>query len=53
MVRAIGTGSTMGVLAAKAADLGNLAYDIAMFANRAGSVLTPTVIDELKNAAQP
>ena len=53
VVRAIGTGSTMGVLAAKAADLGNLAYDIAMFANRAGSVLTPTVIDELKNAAQP
>lgn len=52
VVRTIGTGSTMGVLAAKAADLGNLAYDIAMFANQAGSVLTPTVIDELKNAAQ-
>lgn len=49
LVRSIGPGSAMGVLASAEANLGNLAYDMAMFANRAGAVLTPTLIDELKN----
>ena len=38
----------MGVLAGKEANLGNLAYDMAMFANRIASILTPALIDELK-----
>lgn len=48
LVSAIGPGSVLGVIAKKDANLGNLAYDIAMFANRARSVLTPQTIDELK-----
>src|SRR5262245_2189957 len=41
LVSAISPGSALGVLANKDANLGNLAYDMAMFANRAGAVLTP------------
>jgi predicted regulator of Ras-like GTPase activity (Roadblock/LC7/MglB family) len=52
LVRSMGVSSVMGVLADKTANLGNLAYDMAMFANRAGTVLTPALIKELKNAAQ-
>jgi len=48
LVSAISPGSALGVLARKDANLGNLAYDMAMFANRAGAVLTPQLIDELK-----
>jgi predicted regulator of Ras-like GTPase activity (Roadblock/LC7/MglB family) len=48
LVSAISPGSVLGVIAKKDANLGNLAYDIAMFANRARSVLTPQTIDELK-----
>jgi predicted regulator of Ras-like GTPase activity (Roadblock/LC7/MglB family) len=48
LVSAISTGSALGVLASRDANLGNLAYDMAIFANRAGSVLTPQLIDELK-----
>jgi predicted regulator of Ras-like GTPase activity (Roadblock/LC7/MglB family) len=48
LVCAISAGSALGVLAAKSANLGALAYEMAMFANRAGSVLTPGLIDELK-----
>ena len=52
LVRSIGVGSSMGVLAGKAANLGNLAYDMALFANRAGGVLTPALVDELKTTVQ-
>ena len=52
LVSAIGPGSALGVLAGKGANLGNLAYDMAMFANRAGAVLTPALIDELKSTVQ-
>jgi predicted regulator of Ras-like GTPase activity (Roadblock/LC7/MglB family) len=48
LVSAISPASMLGVLAGKEANLGNLAYDMAMFANRAGGVLTPQLIDELK-----
>jgi predicted regulator of Ras-like GTPase activity (Roadblock/LC7/MglB family) len=48
LVSAISTGSTLGVLASREANLGNLAYDMAIFANRAVSVLNPQLIDELK-----
>jgi uncharacterized protein len=48
LVSALSIGSTVGVLASKDADLGVLAYEMAMFANRAGDVLTPQLIEELK-----
>ncbi len=52
LVSAISPGSALGVLASKDANLGNLAYDMAMFANRAGAVLTPQLIDELKTTVR-
>ena len=52
IVSAISPGSALGVLANKDANLGNLAYDMAMFANRAGAVLTPQLIDELKTTVR-
>lgn len=50
LVATISTGSALGVLASKQADLGTIAYEMAVFANRAGRVLTPQLIDELKNS---
>jgi hypothetical protein len=47
-VSTLSVGSSLGVLATKEANLGVLAYEMAMFANRAGDVLTPQLIDELK-----
>lgn len=49
LVSAISAGAVLGVLAAKSANLGQLAYEMAMFANRAGGVLTPGLIEELKS----
>jgi len=48
MVSAIGVGSALAVLASREANLGNLAYEMAMFANRTGAVLTPQLIRQLK-----
>jgi uncharacterized protein len=48
LVSAISVGSSLGVLATKEANLGVLAYEMAMFANRTGTVLTPQLIEELK-----
>lgn len=48
LVSTIGVGSSLGVLARKEANLGGLAYEMVMFANRAGTVLTPQLIEELK-----
>jgi predicted regulator of Ras-like GTPase activity (Roadblock/LC7/MglB family) len=52
LVSSIGPACALGVLAGKEANLGNLAYDMAMFANRAGAVLTPGLIDELKTTVR-
>jgi uncharacterized protein len=52
LVSSMGPGSALGVLASKDANLGNLAYDMAMFSNRASSVLTPALIDELKTTVK-
>ncbi|GGM37641.1 roadblock/LC7 domain-containing protein [Dactylosporangium sucinum] len=49
LVSAISVGAALSVLAAKSANLGQLAYEMAMFANRAGAVLTPGLIEELKS----
>jgi predicted regulator of Ras-like GTPase activity (Roadblock/LC7/MglB family) len=48
LVSAISSGATLGVLASRAANLGNLAYEMAVFANRAGEVISPALIEELK-----
>ncbi len=53
LVSAISVGSALGVLANRSANLGTLAYEMAMFANRAGSVLTPDLIEELKVTVGP
>lgn len=47
IVTGIRDGSLMCVLADHHADIGDLAYEIAVFADRAGEVLTPAVRDEL------
>ena len=48
LVSAISAGSALGVLATRSANLGNLAYEMAVFANRAGEVISPQLIEELK-----
>jgi uncharacterized protein len=52
LVSSISSGSAMGVLATRSANLGTLAYEMAMFANRTGSVLTPQLVEELKAAVE-
>ncbi|MBC3843504.1 dynein regulation protein LC7 [Streptacidiphilus sp. 4-A2] len=49
LVSAIGHGSVLGVVASKEAKLGNIAYEMTLFANRAGAALSPQLIIELKN----
>jgi len=48
MVCTISAGCILGVLTNKQANLGTVAYEMAMFANRSAAVLTPRLIDELK-----
>jgi uncharacterized protein len=48
LVCTISVGCSLGVLASKRASLGSLAYEMAIFANRAGPILTPQLIEELK-----
>lgn len=50
LVCTISVGCSLGVLASKQASLGTIAYEMAMFANRASSVLNPALIEELKNS---
>ena len=51
VVCTISIGCSLGVLANKQASLGTIAYEMAMFANRASEVLTPALVEELKNSA--
>jgi uncharacterized protein len=48
LVSSISVGAALGVLASRQANLGNLAYEMAVFANRAGEVISPQLIEELK-----
>src|SRR5262245_32039595 len=41
LVSAISTGSVLGVIAEQSANLGTLAYEMTLFANKAGAALTP------------
>lgn len=52
LITAISTGSVLGVIADRTANLGTVAYEMTLFATRAGAALTPTLIAELKNAVQ-
>jgi uncharacterized protein len=52
LIAAISAGSVLGVIADRSANLGTVAYEMTLFASRAGSALTPHLIIELKNAAQ-
>lgn len=47
-VTGISDGSLLCVLTGKSVDIGAVAYEMAMFAERAGEVLTPEVREELK-----
>jgi predicted regulator of Ras-like GTPase activity (Roadblock/LC7/MglB family) len=49
-VVAISGGSTMGVVAAKDCDLGQVGYEITLLVDRVGPQLTPALISELKNS---
>ena len=48
-VTGIRDGSLMCVVTTQEADIGTIGYEMAMFADRAGAVLTPDVRDELKS----
>ena len=49
IIGTINEGSVLGVVTGKDHDLGLVVYEMTMFADRAGRVLTPALIDELKN----
>jgi predicted regulator of Ras-like GTPase activity (Roadblock/LC7/MglB family) len=48
LVCTISVGCALGVLASKQASLGTVAFEMALFANRASGVITPMLIEELK-----
>lgn len=48
LVCTISAGCALGVLATSHASLGTIAYETAVFANRASEVLSPQLIDELR-----
>lgn len=47
-VTGISDGSLLCVLTGRSVDIGGIAYEMALFAERAGEVLTPEVREELK-----
>jgi uncharacterized protein len=52
LVTSISSGSVLGVIANRSANLGTVAYEMTLFASRAGAALTPRLIAELKNSVQ-
>lgn len=52
LVTSISAGSVLGVIADRSANLGTVAYEMTLFASRAGAALSPRLIVELKNAVQ-
>jgi predicted regulator of Ras-like GTPase activity (Roadblock/LC7/MglB family) len=52
VITSISAGSVLGVIADRSANLGAVAYEMTLFASRAGAALTPRLIVELKNAVQ-
>jgi predicted regulator of Ras-like GTPase activity (Roadblock/LC7/MglB family) len=52
LITSIRRGSVLGVVASRSANLSTVAYEMTLFASRAGAALTPTLIAELKSAIQ-
>jgi len=52
LVTAISSGSVLGVIADRSANLSTLAYEMTLFANRAATALTPKLIIELQNSVE-
>jgi uncharacterized protein len=52
LLTSISAGSVLGVVAERSASLGTIAFEMTLFASRAGGALTPQLIAELKNAVQ-
>ncbi|WP_238009559.1 roadblock/LC7 domain-containing protein [Dactylosporangium sp. AC04546] len=52
LITSISAGSVLGVIASRSANLGTVAYEMTLFANRAGAALSPRLIAELKSAVQ-
>ncbi|MEU5520642.1 roadblock/LC7 domain-containing protein [Streptomyces sp. NPDC047860] len=50
LVSALGSGSVLGVVTSNEAKLGNVAYEMTLFANRVGAALSPELVLELKNS---
>jgi predicted regulator of Ras-like GTPase activity (Roadblock/LC7/MglB family) len=50
MVGRIRDGSCLGVLAAEGCDVGLVGYEMAVLADRAGELLTPQIVGELRQA---
>jgi uncharacterized protein len=49
-VSSVSDGSTLGVLASRGCDIGSVGYQIGLLVERAGSVLTPALVAELKES---
>ena len=49
VVMAMSAGALLGVVADRAASLGTVAYEMALFVNRTSANLSPQLINELKN----
>ena len=49
-VMSINDGSAIGVLANYGSDVGMIGFEMALLIDRVGAVLTPSLIDELRNA---
>ena len=49
-IMSINDGSTFGVLAEGGSDVGHIGYQMALTIERVGAVLTPRLVDQLKNA---
>jgi predicted regulator of Ras-like GTPase activity (Roadblock/LC7/MglB family) len=50
LISAIGSGCVLGAVADRSANLGTVAYEMTLFAGRAGATLSPELVVELKNA---
>ncbi len=48
-VMSVDAGSTIGVLADQECDVGFVGYEMALLIDRVGTLLTPRLVDELKN----
>lgn len=50
IVMAMSAGALLGVVAERTASLATVAYEMALFINRTNGILSPTLINELKNS---